>query len=387
MIQSIKDADVKQKRVLLRTDFNVPLSDKGEVEDVFRIQACVPTIQFLQKQGCKVLIITHIGRPQGRDSALSLRCVQPCLEQALQCTVSFFDTIEQAHRQFSSLENGSVALLENIRFEPEEQEKSENLAQKLAELGDVFVNDAFAVSHREHTSIVALPQLLPSYAGLLLEKEVTVLDSVRFSHQQRVVFVMGGSKVKSKIRVLEGLIDTIDVICCGGVLANMLLEEAGQNIGSSYIEGEHDIEEYLQTVSFPPHKILLPIDAVVCEDKEAQSATSTKDIADIQNKDMILDIGPKTIQEYVKHIQGADIVFWNGPMGLFEVEEFQAGTQAIIEAFSKTQAQVVVGGGDAISALDHYNARHSVYYICTGGGAMLEYLAQGTLVGIKALEV
>ena len=278
-------------------------------------------------------------------------------------------------------------MLENIRFEPEEQQESAELAQKLAELGDVFVNDAFAVSHREHTSIVALPKLLPSYAGLLLEKEVTVLDGVRSSHQQRVVFVMGGSKVRSKIRVLEGLIDTIDVICCGGVLANMLLEEAGQNIGSSYIEGEHDIEEYLQTVSFPPHKILLPIDAVVCEDKEAQSATSTKAVADIKDKDMILDIGPKTIQEYVEHIQGADIVFWNGPMGLFEVEEFQAGTQAIVEAFSKTQARVVVGGGDAISALDHYNARDSVYYICTGGGAMLEYLAQGTLVGIKALEV
>ena len=167
----------------------------------------------------------------------------------------------------------------------------------------------------------------------------------------------------------------------------MLLEEAGQNIGSSYIEGEHDIEEYLQTVSFPPHKILLPIDAVVCEDREAQHKTYIKNITDIQEKDRILDIGPKTAQEYVKHIQSADIVFWNGPMGLFEIEEFQSGTKEIVEAFPHTQAQVIVGGGDAIAALDHYNARDSVSYVCTGGGAMLEYLAKGSLVGIKALEV
>ena len=386
-MQSIKDADVKQKRVLLRTDFNVPLNEQGKVEDAFRIQACVPTIQYLQKQGCKVLIITHIGRPQGREDSLSLKHIQEPLQQELGCSVSFFNTLQQAHEQFSSLENGSVALLENIRFEKGEQEESNELAQNLAQLGDIFVNDAFAVSHRKHTTIVLLPQLIPAYAGLLLEKEISVLDSIRFSHQQRVVFVMGGSKVKSKIRVLEGLIDTIDVICCGGVLANMLLEESGQSIGSSYIEGEHDIEEYLQTVSFPPHKILLPIDAVVCEDKEAQHDTYIRTMANIQEKDMILDIGPKTIQEYVKHIQSADIVFWNGPMGLFEVEEFQNGTKAVIESLAKTQAKVVVGGGDAISALDHYNARNSVYYVCTGGGAMLEYLAQGSLVGIKALEV
>ena len=171
MIQSIQDADIKQKRVLLRTDFNVPLNDHGEVEDTFRIQACVPTIQHLQKQGCKVLIITHIGRPQGKNDSLSLKHIQRSLEQELGCSVHFFANIQQAREQFSSLKNGGVALLENIRFEPQEQEKSKDLAQRLAQLGDVFVNDAFAVSHREHTSIVLLPTLLPSYAGLLLKKK------------------------------------------------------------------------------------------------------------------------------------------------------------------------------------------------------------------------
>ena len=385
-MQDIRSASLSGKKVLLRTDFNVPLEDEY-IEDAFRIDASVPTLRYLQEQGAITLIITHIGRPKGADKNLSLKPIRNHLQQQLQQEVYFFETLQHAIEQFPNLSQGDIALLENIRFEKGEQEDSQEFARTLASLGDVFVNDAFAVLHREHASVVSVPRLLPSYAGLLVSQEVNELNSLRLSHEQQVVFVMGGSKVQSKIKVIEGLDEIIDVICLGGVIANMFLKQKGYTVGNSYIEDEDVITKYLQTAVMPFERIILPSDVVVAKDMKGRSGVQEKLLSTVEQDDMILDIGARTTQVFVENIQKADVVFWNGPMGFFEDAHFQQGTREIVNSFITTQAKVIVGGGDAISALDQCNARNSVDYVCTGGGAMLKYLANGTLPGLKALGI
>lgn len=384
-IKKLRDANIDQKKVILRTDFNVPILD-GAIEDSFRIDACLPTLKYLIDNNAVTFIVSHIGRPSGRDKSMSLKPIADYLEKKLNQNIYFFSSLDNALHEFEKLSPKDVAVIENIRFEAGETDGSSQLAEKIASIGDIFVNDAFAVSHREHTSVFLVPKLLPSYLGLLMDEEVKMLDRIRLSHKDHVVFIMGGSKVQSKVRIIAGLMDIIDKVCLGGVVANVLLEEQKYNIGNSYIDDENSLKEYLKTVSLPEQKILLPCDVVVSSDEEGKSGISIKMIKDVQEKDIILDIGPKTVQEYVKNIMHAQVIFWNGPMGKFEIEEFSEGTKAIIDAFYKTDAEVIVGGGDAISALDHYNARDAVAHICTGGGAMLKYLAEGSLPGIKALD-
>jgi phosphoglycerate kinase len=384
-MRSIRDADVQGKRVLLRVDFNVPVTD-GAVEDDFRITASIPTITLLRDKGAKVVLLSHRGRPDGPDEALSLRPIARYLAKALDAPVTFFEDFQAAQEGVTSMENGDVALLENLRFERGEEEASEPYARRLAMLGTIYVNDAFAVSHRRHASIFILPHLLDSYAGLLLQEEVLALDTIRTAESRPTVLLLGGGKVESKARVMEGLLERVDAVCVGGITANSILAATGTNVGASIIENG-EVADYIRSLELPKDKVFLPVDAIVASSVDDASGARAVAIQDVGENDLILDIGPQTVALFAETIRSAKTIFWNGPMGLFEKDAFAGGTNALIEALTAHDARVVVGGGDVMTAIDKVGARGSIDYASTGGGAMLEYLAQGTLPGIEVLEL
>lgn len=381
----IRDAEVGGKRVIVRVDFNVSVTD-GVVDDDFRITASIPTISLLRERGAKIILLSHRGRPQGQDASLSLRPIAAHLSKLLGSPVIFFEDFQAALEGVEEMEEGDIALLENVRFEAGEEEASEAFAGRLAQLGTLYVNDAFAVSHRKHASVFVLPHLLDSYAGLLLASEVEALDAIRSSHSRPTVLLLGGAKVESKVRVVEGLLDSVDAVCVGGIAANSILAARGVDVGASLIENG-EIAEYIRSLDLPSDKVLLPVDAVVSASIDDASSIREVAVQDVRKNDMILDIGPQTVELFSRAMASAKTIFWNGPMGRFETDAFAGGTRALIEMLAKADARVVVGGGDVMAAIDEMGAREAVDYASTGGGAMLEYLAQGTLPGIEVLNM
>lgn len=371
----------------MRVDFNVPLKSDNTIGDTFRIDACLPTIRFLIKHRARLVLVSHMGRPDGYEKQLSLKPIASFLEGALNQKIIFYNTVDEAVKQSGSLKEGEVALVENIRFEAGEHQNNRDLAFQLSQMGDVFINEAFAVSHREHATIVGIPKFLPSFAGFLLAKEIQELDNIRNYRTENVVFLIGGSKVRSKIQVLGSLIDIINTICSGGIIANALLASNHYAIGHSVIEDKDDILQYLQKVQLPSSKVAFPRDVIVGKDIEGKKGVHRKNISAVGNGDIILDIGPDTVKLYAGYIRKADIVVWSGPMGKFEIDAFSNGTKGVIDALYNTNAKIIVGGGDAVTALDKYEARDVASHICTGGGAMLRYLATQKLAGIDALKV
>lgn len=384
-MRSVKDLEVRGKVVLLRTDFNVSL-ENGEIKDDFRIQASLPTINYLREQGARILILAHLGRPKGEVRAeLSLRPVADYLSKLLGDEVLFFNNYAEAQKKVSSLEDGDVALCENIRFDSREESMSEEFARELAALADVYVNDAFGVSHRKHTSICLLPKLMRERAaGLLLLREVDTFQKLRTSAKKPLTFIMGGAKVETKIKLLGELVGQIDAVCLGGLIANSFLAAKGIAIGKSKLE--NGFEKYVENIELTDTKIHLPIDTIVSTDISGKAPSRITAVADIEPDEMILDVGPDTVQLFSHVMQKAGTIFWNGPMGLFEVKEFAHGTYDLARALQDTNAEVIVGGGDVMRALREVGAEKYVDYISTGGGAMLEYLAEGTLPGIEALN-
>lgn len=381
----IRGKEIQGKKIILRTDFNVPV-ENGVIKEDFRIVACIPTIEYVVENGGTVFIVSHRGRPQGKDASFSLKPIADYLSSLLDTPVAFFATIDDAKKGISSMKEGGIAMLENIRFDAREEKNSSELASDLAALGDMFVNDAFAVSHRKHTSVVALPKRMESYAGLLFQREIDSLGALRTSHQKPVVFVMGGAKAKSKIRMIEALQDIVSFFCFGGVLANEILVSRAVDIGKSIITDDTEVQDYLASINVPREKIILPVDFVVSPDMRGDGGKTIKFMDEIQGEDMILDIGPQTVDTFATHIINAKTVFFNGPLGYIEDDDFDFGTLRVIDSFRRSNAEITVGGGESIFALDMAKARGAVDHISTGGGAMLEYLADGTLPGIEVLE-
>lgn len=369
-------------RTLLRVDFNVTI-EAGKVVDDFRIRSSIPTIQYLQKHGARILILSHLGRPKGHDDSLSLRPIIPVLERFLGISVPFFKTIQEAKEGIGNLKPGDVALLENLRFDSREEEASETFTHELAELGDVYVNDAFGTAHRKHASVYSLAKLLPAAAGFLLAKEVEILDGIRTARERPLVFVMGGAKAETKIKTLISMLPTVDAMCLGGLISNTILRAHDMPIGKSWIS-EEALEQARQ-IDIDNQKIHLPIDAVVSTDPSGSKPMRTILLKDIQKNDMMLDAGPKTIELFSTIIRDARMVVWNGPLGLIEVEAFSKGTAALAQALKETKARVIVGGGDVMRIVHEVGVDNSIYYESTGGGAMLEYLADGTLPALEVL--
>lgn len=390
MLRSVRDMDVTNKRVLVRADFNVPLKD-GEVADDWRIRATIPTIQHLIERGAKVILMSHLGRPKGKVvDELRLDPVAKRLSELLGKPVKKLNDCigGEVEAAIAQMQPGDVILLENVRFYKGEEENDAEFAKQLASLGDLYVNDAFGAAHRAHASVHAITQFLPSAAGLLLEKEVENLSRLLEAPQRPFVAVLGGVKVSDKIGVIRNLMKRVDTLLIGGAMAYTFFRAQGLQTGRSLVE-EDKIElakQLLDEAKSAGVKLALPEDVVVA-DRDAEDAT-TKVVRHDQIPDdmMGMDIGPTTRQQYADAIRGAATVFWNGPMGRFEIEIFSEGTKAIAQALAECKGITVVGGGETAAAAIQYGIADKVTHVSTGGGAALEFLEGRELPGIEVLR-
>ncbi|OGZ60608.1 MAG: phosphoglycerate kinase [Candidatus Spechtbacteria bacterium RIFCSPLOWO2_01_FULL_43_12] len=369
-------------RVILRTDYNVSVVN-GKVQDDFRIKSSLQTIEYLLERKAKIIIMSHMGRPKGRDRSLSLKPIAEHLGILLDKKVLFFGDVESALSGIEDMRPGDVAMLENLRFFPGEEASDKKFAHELSKLGDVYVDDAFAVAHRKHTSVFLLPRLLPPAAGFLIQKEVSVLDDILLVRKPPVVFILGGAKVETKVKIFVKLLHKLDAVCVGGLLANSILAAKGIAVGKSRYE---DIEQYVEEFDITDKRLHLPLDVIVSKDPSGRSPVRTAAIGDVKNDEIILDAGPDTVKLFSKVIEDAGTVVWNGPLGAFEVKKFGKATRDLAKELKNTGARVIVGGGDLVRAIHEAGAEKSIYYQSTGGGAMLEYLAEGTLPALEVLQ-
>jgi phosphoglycerate kinase len=402
-MQSIDDIEVSGRRVLVRSDLNVPLdkSGSGEITDDGRIRASLPVIKKLADRGARVIVMAHLGRPKGEDFAEraaggpSLRVVAERLSELLGKPVAFATDLvgQSATATVAGLADGDVALLENVRFEPAETSKEESerlrLAQELAKLGDVYVGDGFGVVHRKQASVYDLPKLLPHAAGDLITAEVAVLRRLTENPAHPYVVVLGGSKVSDKLGVIGNLLGLADRVLIGGGMVYTFLAALGHEVGTSLLEADHieSCKEILATAAERGVELVLPTDIVVAP-RFAADAPPTVVAADaIPEGNMGLDIGPASRDLFASKLADAKTVFWNGPMGVFEFPAFAAGTRAVAEALTKVDGLTVVGGGDSAAAVRSFGLDETSFgHISTGGGASLEYLEGKTLPGLTALE-
>ncbi|MDO4436795.1 MAG: phosphoglycerate kinase [Coriobacteriaceae bacterium] len=389
--KTVRDIDVDGKRVLVRVDFNVPIKD-GVVGDTTRIQAALPTINYLVEHNARVILMSHLGRPDGTgfQPEFSLEPVAAKLAELSGLDVTFVDDTygEKAAAAVEALEAGKVLVLENVRFDKREKKNDPEIAKTLASYGDVFVLDAFGTAHRAQGSVVGPAEFLPAVAGFLLEKEVDTLTGIFAEPERPFVAIVGGSKVSSKIGVLENLIDSADTLIIGGGMAYTFFLAKGLTVGNSLKE-EDWVEragEMLKKAEAKGVKILLPIDNRVAdhfgEDAVPEVVASDAIPADREG----MDIGPKTEELYAEAIKGAKTVFWNGPMGVFEFDNFAHGTQAIAEAVAETECTSIIGGGDSVAAVNKFNLADKMSWISTGGGASMELVEGKALPGVEALN-
>lgn len=389
--KTVRDIDVDVKRVLVRVDFNVPIKD-GVVGDTTRIKAALPTIKYLVEHNARVILMSHLGRPAGTgfEPELSLKPVAAKLAELSGLDVSFVqDTYgEEAAKAVEAVEPGKVLVLENVRFDKREKKNDPEIAKKLASYGDIFVLDAFGTAHRAQGSVVGPAAYLPAVAGFLLEKEVDTLTGIFAEPERPFVAIVGGSKVSSKIGVLDHLIDSADTLIIGGGMAyTFFLAKGYKTVGTSLKEEDwvERAAEMLKKAEDKGVKILLPIDNLVA-DHFGEDATGEVVASDAIPEDrMGMDIGPKTEALYAEAIKGAKTVFWNGPMGVFEFPAFAVGTKAVAEALSKTSAITIIGGGDSAAAVEQLGYADKMTHISTGGGASLEFMEGKALPGVVCL--
>lgn len=386
---SVRDAEVAGRRVLVRVDFNVPLAD-GEVADDMRIRAALPTIELLRERGAALVLAAHLGRPKGKpDPALSLAPVAKRLGEMLGVEVQLASGVigGDVDLKCGALGPGDVLLLENVRFEPGETENDPKLAESLAQLADLYVNDAFGAAHRAHASTEGVAHHLPAYAGLLLERELTELGRVVEAPERPLVVVLGGSKVSDKIGVIDRFLEIADQILIGGAMCFSFFRAQGIETGNSLVE-EKGVElaaEALERAKGSDCELTLPVDLVLGKSFDAETERRESECVEVPEGWMGLDIGPRTAARYAEAVAGAGTVLWNGPMGAFEMEPFAGGTRTVAEAVAAAPGTTVIGGGDSVAALRKFGLDDKVDWLSTGGGASLELLEGKKLPGVEAL--
>jgi phosphoglycerate kinase len=386
-MRSLDSVDVERRRVLVRVDFNVPLRD-GEITDDTRIRAALPTIDWLRAHDAKIILVSHLGRPKGGpDPAFALRPVATRLAQLTGAKVEFAtDSVgESAAAAVAALAPGEIVLLENIRFEPGETKNDDGLAEQLASLCDVYVNDAFGSAHRAHASTEGITHhVADCAAGLLLEREVSALSAILTDPARPLVAVLGGSKVTDKIGVIERFLELADAVLIGGAMCFPFFKVQGRSVGGSLCE-EEGLEPARDVLERGGAKLVLPSDLGIGERVEAGAERRDTDGVDVPDGWMGLDIGPRTAERYAQLIREAGTVFWNGPMGVFEVPPFDAGTRAVAQAVADCPGTTVAGGGDSVAALAAFGLTDRVTHVSTGGGATLELVEGRVLPGVAAL--
>ena len=392
MKKTVRDIDVSGKKVLVRCDFNVPMKD-GEITDDIRITSALPTIRYLMENGARVILMSHMGRPKGEAKPeFSLKPVADRLSQLLEKDIIFApsdavvdDSVKAAAE---GLQDGQVMLLENVRYRKEETKNEEPFTGQLASLGEIFVNDAFGTAHRAHCSTAGLAEYMPSVSGFLIEKEVKFLGDALENPERPFVAIMGGAKVGDKIPVIENLIKKVDCLIIGGGMSYTFFKAMGYEIGKSILD-EESIElaaELMKKAEAAGVELLLPVDTVCAEEFSNDSRKAVYDRDAIPADMMGMDIGPKTVELYEKAVTKAGTVVWNGPMGVFEMENFAEGTKAVAAALAESGAVTVIGGGDSAAAVEQFGYADKMTHISTGGGASLEFLEGKALPGIECLE-
>ncbi|MCP3899425.1 MAG: phosphoglycerate kinase [Desulfobacteraceae bacterium] len=391
-MKSVRDIDVFNKRVLVRVDYNLPMDEAQTITDDNRVKATLPLIEYLIDNGACIILISHMGRPKGeRVSGLSLAPAALCLAKLLNKQVDFIDDCigEQVEDRTNKLEKGEILLLENLRFHEQEKSNDPEFAQKLANLCDIYINDAFSVSHRDQASVTGITAFAPvSVAGFLLEKELkSYYDSVE-NPVKPLVAVIGGAKVSGKLEALQNMLNFVDKLIIGGAMANTFLKSQGVDTKGSLIE--NDLVETAQLIIKKAEEkgveLLLPIDLVAAEKFDNDASIKTVDLKNIPDNWIALDIGPKTCDLYIKAVADAGTIVWNGPMGVFEMDKFIEGTRSIANAIADSSAFSIIGGGDTGLAVKKCNVARKVSYISTGGGAFLHLMEGKQLPGVKALE-
>ncbi len=387
--KSVRDLDVRGKRVLVRVDFNVPVKD-GEVTDDTRIRRALPTIRHLLSAGARPILISHLGRPKGEpDPKYAMDPVAKRLEKLLGEPVLKLDAAvgPEVEKELETWDGRGVVLLENSRFYAGETKNDPEFSEQLASLADLYVDDAFGAAHRAHSTTVGVAEKLPAAAGLLLEEEVDYLDGVLRDPERPFVAILGGAKVSDKLGVIESLLKVADTLLIGGAMCFTFFKAQGYEVGNSLVEDDY-LEEARRLMDEAGEKLVLPVDVVVAEAMEQSVEIETVGVEEIPSVKMGLDIGPRTVELFADHISGAKTIFWNGPMGVFEIEAFAKGTEGIARAVAAASARgatSVVGGGDSVAAVRKLGLEDEMSHISTGGGASLEYVEGKELPGVAVL--
>ncbi len=388
--KNIKDVDLKGKKVFVRCDFNVPMDENQNITNNTRIVAALPTIQYLLEQNCKIILASHLGRPKGEfKPEFSLKPVAKELSKLLGKPVIMAEDVigEDAMQKAQNLQEGEILLLENVRFHNEETENDPEFSKKLASMAELFVNDAFGTAHRAHSSTTGIADYLPAVSGFLMEKEIQFLGNAIENPERPFIAILGGAKVSDKIGVIENLLDKVDTLLIGGGMAYTFIKAQGYEVGNSICELDKlELANHLvEKAKEKGVKLVLPIDTKIAkeatEDAESKTVKYTEIPADWEG----FDVGEETIKEFKEEIEKAKTIVWNGPLGLFEVNQFAIGTNEIAKAVAEADATTIVGGGDSISAIKKAGVQDKITHISTGGGASLEFLEGKKLPGIEAL--
>jgi 3-phosphoglycerate kinase len=389
--KTVKDIDLKGKKVFVRCDFNVPMDENQNITDNTRIKAALPTIKYLLEQNCKIILASHLGRPKGEvKPEFSLKPVAKELSKLLGKDVIMANDVigEDATSKAENLKEGEIMLLENVRFHREETDNDPEFAKKLASMAEIFVNDAFGTAHRAHASTTGIADYIPGVAGFLIEKELKFLGNAINNPERPFVAILGGAKVSDKIGVIDSLLDKVDTLMIGGGMAYTFFKAQGYNVGNSLCEVEKtDLAlEAMEKAKAKGVKLLLPIDTKI--GKEFKPDTESKTVAwtEIPDEWEGFDIGEKTIEMFKKELQNAKTVIWNGPLGLFEFEQFAIGTNEIAKTLADLDATTIIGGGDSAAAVTKAGLADKMTHISTGGGASLEFLEGKKLPGIECLQ-
>jgi len=388
--QTIRDVAFRGRRVLVRVDFNVPL-DGQRITDDTRIRAALPTIRMLREGGARVVLMSHLGRPKGKVAPeFSLAPVAQRLSELLGVPVALApDCVgPEAERVVSGLRDGDVALLENLRFHPEEEQNDRNFAAALAKLGDLYVNDAFGTAHRAHASTAGVTEFLPAVAGLLMEKEIEIMGRALSDPERPFVAIIGGAKVSDKIGVIDNLLTKVDALILGGGMSNTFLLAQGKPVGDSLVEADKvEVARSLMAKAAERNvRLLLPVDVVIADRFAADAQRRVCRADEIPAGWRALDIGPETVAAYFETIKSARTVIWNGPLGVFELPPFAAGTVAVARAMAEVDGVTIIGGGDSVAAVEQAGLAGRMTHISTGGGASLEFLEGKVLPGVAALN-
>lgn len=387
-MKSIKDFDIKGKRVLVRCDLNIPLDDNGKVAEDFRIVQILPLLNYLREKGARIVLISHLGDPKGmKDPKYSLRPVAEKLWDLIGGVKFINETIgTKVELQTTLLKEGEILLLENLRFYKEEEDNNLEFAKKLSNLGDFFIQEGFGVCHRNHASVVGIPNFLISFPGFLVKKEIDVLSWLMTTPERPFVSIVGGAKILTKTRVIEKLVNKSDHVLVGGKIANSILTVKGICVRDHWTEEEIKLKKDLETLNLTSPKLHLPIDGVISLSSLEENYLRIGGVGTLRKDEDIFDIGPETVEKYKSIISTAKTIIWNGPLGFYEKQEFQEGTLGIMNTIIKQDAFTVAGGGETTEIIIREGLNEKFDHLSSGGGAMLDYIADGNLPGLKALE-